>query len=191
MTLAGTRELVELAESYADGLTEGKTLGAARAQLAAHLQSLYQPAQEHADVAAGWLAVQAAWSASDGPSTALADWRGLSRGMARALVLGGGGWTPRSGAVEHRERRKLADFIRDIFGNPFRPVTFSPDWRTGTVLTLARQMYESRDFSAMPILADALQDAGCDEPAILAHCRDTSLAHVRGCWVVDLVLGKQ
>ena len=52
-------------------------------------------------------------------------------------------------------------------------------------------MYESRDFSAMPILADALQDAGCDSDDILSHCRDTSLPHVRGCWVVDLVLGKE
>jgi hypothetical protein len=52
-------------------------------------------------------------------------------------------------------------------------------------------MYESRDFSAMPILADALQDAGCDNDDILSHCRDTSLTHVRGCWVVDLVLGKE
>jgi hypothetical protein len=51
-------------------------------------------------------------------------------------------------------------------------------------------MYESRDFSAMPILADALQDAGCDKEDILTHCRDTSLTHVRGCWVVDLVLSK-
>jgi hypothetical protein len=51
-------------------------------------------------------------------------------------------------------------------------------------------MDESRDFCAMPILADALQDAGCDSDAILSHCRDTNQAHVRGCWVVDQVLGK-
>jgi hypothetical protein len=81
--------------------------------------------------------------------------------------------------------------LRDIFGNPFRPVAFSPDWRTDTVVSLARKMYESREFGAMPILADALQDAGCDSDDILSHCRDTSLTHVRGCWVVDLVLGKQ
>ena len=51
-------------------------------------------------------------------------------------------------------------------------------------------MYESRDFAAMPILADALQDAGCDNDDILNHCRDERPRHVRGCWVVDLVLGK-
>jgi hypothetical protein len=51
-------------------------------------------------------------------------------------------------------------------------------------------MYEGREFSAMPILADALQDAGCEHADILAHCRDPQATHVRGCWVVDLVLGK-
>jgi hypothetical protein len=77
--------------------------------------------------------------------------------------------------------------LHEIFGP--RSVTFSPKWRTDTALALARQMYESRDFSAMPILADALQDAGCDDD-ILDHCRGEG-PHVRGCWVVDLVLGKE
>ena len=81
-------------------------------------------------------------------------------------------------------------FIRELFHNPFRPVPFPPAWRTDTAVALARAMYEAREFSAMPILADALQDAGCDCADILAHCRDASLTHVRGCWVVDLVLGK-
>ena len=84
----------------------------------------------------------------------------------------------------------LAYLVRDIFGNPFRPVVFSPEWRTDTALSLARQMYDSRDFSAMPILADALQDAGCDDDGVLAHCREPR-EHARGCWVVDLLLGKQ
>jgi hypothetical protein len=80
--------------------------------------------------------------------------------------------------------------IREVFGNLARPLNFSPEWRTGTAMSLARQMYDSREFSAMPILADALQDAGCDNDEVLSHCRDTSLTHVRGCWVVDLVLSK-
>ena len=80
--------------------------------------------------------------------------------------------------------------LRDIFGNPFRPVEFSAEWRTDTAVSLAKQMYESREFSAMPILADALQDAGCDNDDILSHCRDAKQPHVRGCWVADLVLGK-
>jgi hypothetical protein len=83
-----------------------------------------------------------------------------------------------------------ADLLRCLFPDPSRPVDFSPAWRTGTAVTLARTMYAARDFSAMPILADALQDAGCDGDDILAHCRDTTRPHVRGCWVVDRVLEK-
>ena len=79
---------------------------------------------------------------------------------------------------------------RDIFGNPFRPVSFHSAWRTDTAVSLARGMYESREFGAMPILADALQDAGCEDEQILNHCRDVNQPHVRGCWVCDLVLGK-
>ena len=79
---------------------------------------------------------------------------------------------------------------RDIFGNPFRPVAIEPEWRTSTAVALAKGMYDSRDFSVMPILADALQDAGCDNEEVLNHCRDAAGVHVRGCWVVDLVLGK-
>jgi hypothetical protein len=52
-------------------------------------------------------------------------------------------------------------------------------------------MYESRDFGTMPILADALQDAGCDSADILEHCRDANATHVRGCWVLDRVLCKK
>jgi hypothetical protein len=89
------------------------------------------------------------------------------------------------------ERRWQAGIVRDIFGNPFRPVAFDPEWRTDTAVAVARGMYESRDFSAMPILADALQDVGCDNDDVLNHCRDATATHVRGCWVVDLVLGKR
>jgi hypothetical protein len=94
-----------------------------------------------------------------------------------------------SAALE-RERAMLCSLWRDVHSNPFRPVAFSPEWRTDTALTLARQMYEAREFGAMPILADALQDAGCDNEDILNHCRSEA-PHVRGCWVVDLVLGKE
>ncbi|WP_227254955.1 hypothetical protein [Frigoriglobus tundricola] len=86
-------------------------------------------------------------------------------------------------------RRRVYGPHREITGPPVPP-TFAPAWRTDTAVLLAKQMYESRDFSTMPILADALQDAGCDSADILDHCRDMSQAHVRGCWVVDLVLGK-
>jgi hypothetical protein len=89
------------------------------------------------------------------------------------------------------EEAYQATLLRDIFGNPFHPVAFSPSWHTDTALSLARLMYESRDFSAMPILADALQDAGCDNDAVLTHLRDPHATHVRGCWALDLVLGKE
>jgi hypothetical protein len=81
-----------------------------------------------------------------------------------------------------------SDLIRDVVGNLFRPVIIAPEWHTDTAIIFARQMYESRDFSAMPILADALQDAGCDNTEILNHCRADEV-HVRGCWIVDLLLG--
>ena len=84
----------------------------------------------------------------------------------------------------------LRSYILCIFGNPFRPVTFDPVWRTLDVVALARGIYDDRAFDRMPILADALQDAGCDNDDILTHCRDTGTPHARGCWVVDLVLGK-
>ena len=99
-------------------------------------------------------------------------------------------------ASDNSDRKAAEDrlqnvLIRDIFGNPFRPVSFNPTWRTDTAVSLARGMYDSRDFSAMPILADALQDAGCEDEQVLNHCRDANQPHVRGCWVCDLVLGKE
>jgi hypothetical protein len=69
-----------------------------------------------------------------------------------------------------------------------RSLAFAEEWRTDTAVALARTMYEAREFSAMPILADALQDAGCTNELVLAHCRAEDQVHVRGCWVVDLVL---
>lgn len=97
-----------------------------------------------------------------------------------------------SDAAEVEEIAEQVTLLRDIFGPlPYRPVPFSPSWQTSTAVTLARTMYESRDFSAMPILADALQDAGCDDSEVLNHCRAANASHVRGCWVVDLVLGKE
>ena len=94
------------------------------------------------------------------------------------------------GITDQDARRKLLVPWHDLVGSaPLPP--FAPSWRTDTAVALARQMYESRDFGAMPVLADALQDAGCDNPDILAHCRDPHATHVRGCWVVDLVMGKE
>jgi hypothetical protein len=83
-----------------------------------------------------------------------------------------------------------AALLRDIFGNPFRPVTLDPAWQTANVVALAQGIYAERAFERMPILGDALEDAGCDNADILNHCRQGG-EHVRGCWVVDLILGKE
>ena len=70
-----------------------------------------------------------------------------------------------------------------------RGLNVPPDWRTSDVVLLARGIYAERALDRLPILADALQDAGCGNDEILGHCRGDG-PHVRGCWVVDLVLGK-
>jgi len=90
------------------------------------------------------------------------------------------------------ERKIQAQLVADIFGNPFRCLTVAPDWtaRLGdVVLRLARVIYADRDFALLPILADALEEAGCTEASIVDHCRGPE-PHARGCWVVDLILSK-
>jgi hypothetical protein len=81
---------------------------------------------------------------------------------------------------------------RDIFANPFRPTAIDSgwlQWRNGTILQIAQTIYDEKRFSDLPILADALEDAGCEDQGLLEHCRH-SFEHVRGCWVLDLLLGK-
>ncbi|MBM3979647.1 MAG: hypothetical protein FJ304_05075 [Planctomycetes bacterium] len=93
--------------------------------------------------------------------------------------------------MRRRLHEAFAVLVREIVGNPFRPITFNPDWRSSDVMLLASGIYAERAFDRMPILADALQDAGCDSDDILHHLRDTIAPHVRGCWALDLVLGKE
>ena len=78
--------------------------------------------------------------------------------------------------------------LRCVF-HPFRPLTFDPAWRSESSVALASAIYAERAFDRLPILADALEEAGCDHADVLAHCRGPG-PHVRGCWVVDLLLGK-
>jgi len=92
-------------------------------------------------------------------------------------------------AAWNSEERWQCDMFREVVAPPHEGA-FRSEWRTSTVTSLAEQMYETRDFSAMPILADALQDAGCGDENILSHCRGAG-PHVCGCWVVDLLLGKE
>jgi len=74
--------------------------------------------------------------------------------------------------------------IRDIVGNPFRPVAMNPEWLTSTVVSLAQAIYDERAFDRMPVLADALEESGCTSQAMLEHCRRENV-HVRGCWLID------
>jgi hypothetical protein len=80
--------------------------------------------------------------------------------------------------------------VREIFRNPFHPVTPNHSWLTSTVTSLAQAIYDDRAFDRLSILADALEDAGCTNQDILAHCRGGG-EHVRGCWVVDLLTGRE
>jgi hypothetical protein len=97
-------------------------------------------------------------------------------------------------AIYRMEHSGVCDLLREVFGNPFRPAPcIAPawlSWNSGTVPRLAAAIYEDRAFDRLPVLADALEDAGCTDAAILGHCRAGG-EHVRGCWVVDLVLGKE
>ena len=93
--------------------------------------------------------------------------------------------------------RPLMSLLRCIFGNPFRLVTLAPAWLTPTVLALAQAAYDDRVLPAgtleparLAVLADALADAGCTDGDLLTHLRGPG-PHVRGCWVVDLLLGKE
>ena len=89
-----------------------------------------------------------------------------------------------------KEEKAQCVLARDIFANPFRPLTFQPSWRSATAVSLAQAIYDERAFDRLPILADALEDAGCDNADLLDHLRSPG-PHVRGCWALDLILGKK
>jgi hypothetical protein len=103
---------------------------------------------------------------------------------------------PMDPAAAQREKRPFCDLIRDLFGNPFRPVAIDPAWLTPAVVAIARAAYEQRhpgrgtlDSARLAVLADALEEAGCTDPALLGHCRSGG-EHYRGCFLVDALLGK-
>ena len=90
-------------------------------------------------------------------------------------------------------KRAICILLREIISNPFRPITINPawlNWNDGTVRRIAQSIYDEKAFDRMPILADALQDAGCDNEDVLSHCRSDG-PHVRGCWALDILLGKE
>ncbi|WP_315854118.1 hypothetical protein [Gemmata palustris] len=188
----GSRGAVEISELFADGLATGDELSRAAYFAEAAVFAVDEMRdrywRDQKAVRDGWL--DACDATENGiPSR---DRTLISFDIARSAA----NWAERLNADDSRLCfREPPDPIfspavaRDVLGNPFRSVAVDPSWLTTNVLTLAAQVYASRDFSAMPILADALQDAGCNSAEILDHCRAPG-PHVRGCWVVDLLLGK-
>ncbi len=133
--------------------------------------------ERHADGAASGEEVEAAWDAAEAA--------GLNSHQPIYAAL--------RGADEIAGKCHL---LRDLFGNPFRPATVSPAWRTPQLVALAQAAYEQREMPAgtldtarLAVLADALEEAGCTNADILHHLRGPG-PHVRGCWAVDLILGK-
>jgi hypothetical protein len=186
LTDARSREAVETGERYADGLVcerERQAIAEAAKQVdsdgtndaadAAYLAAEINSPRNHPD---------AEWGiASDTMSTAAyADPRFVG---ARTTEYGLRYYPVASIQEAH------CHLLRDIFGNPFRTISKKNSRRTTELVILAATIYDQRTFDRMPELADALERAGCSDAAILDHCRDAQ-EHVRGCWVVDLVLGK-
>jgi hypothetical protein len=176
LTLKPVRAAVETAERFADGLaTEQELEGAHQKGVASFTNSLHRNLEKIL-LESGYaikyhrLAV-AANVAHPGPFQ-VKMLEGLGQDSDELL------------------RNTSATTLRCVAGNPFRRVAFDPRWRTADVLGLGRAIYDDRAFDRLPLLADALMDAGCDHDDILAHCRSDG-PHVRGCWVVDLVLGKE
>jgi hypothetical protein len=166
------RRAVEVAEQFADGHVTEDELAAAQAEVWP-LHGSGDQGRSAALHAAGYAAGPAAWDAA---------WDAA-------------GYTARALAAGHQgpQQPVQAALLLDIFGNPFRPATAEGAWRAwnqGMVARLAQGIYDERAFDGLPILADALLDAGCDNEDILSHCHAHG-PHVRGCWVIDLMLGNE
>ncbi len=94
--------------------------------------------------------------------------------------------------IREEQQAAQAELLRDLFGNLISPVAMDREWlqwHGGTVRKLALGIYQQRSFDELPILADALEEAGCRNETLLGHCREPG-EHVRGCWALDLLLGK-
>jgi hypothetical protein len=182
-----SRDAVAAAERYADGLIDEAALASARSAAALAAQQAWSGGP--AAGTAGGAAVVAA----EGPfAWTAAGMAGAAAGIAaKALERSAG--RPDRAAVAAEAPAAQADLVREVFGNPWRPPALaagpSPRACAGA-LAIARRAYVEGDFLALPVLADALEDAGVTNPDILGHLRGPG-PHVRGCWAVDLLLGKE
>jgi hypothetical protein len=178
------KKAIEVAEAFADGRAGDEELSAARLEL--------EPYTGAGPEYVPWLATSE--SAFEAASELVSAVPSCEAEAVEVSVEASG---PESGSVfgTPDDARAKADAwclgaLRCIFGNPVRAVKFDKKWRTDTAVSLAQQMYDARAIDRMPILADALQDAGCTSADVLDHCRGPG-DHARGCWVVDLVLEKE
>jgi hypothetical protein len=180
-------ELLDLAEGYADDPAKGQELSqAARELTVTDVDKWILPCSDPNDIphahrsACYAFQVLAGTPLREGAEDCLA-------GVTTVLsTLQAGPWI----LNQLNESAVHCMIFRDISGpSTFRSVSLQHAWRTGNVVSLAESIYADRAFDRLPILADALEDAGCDNADILNHCRQPG-EHVRGCWVVDLVLGK-
>lgn len=172
------REKVEVTESYADG----------QATAAEVLAALEHIGSEHYTLGDVTDMDPVAWANDESERSAEYAANIEQRGP-RTSTLGNIQAWDDSYATE---RNAHATLLREIFGNPFRPAGVKPSWLTwndGIVVKLAQSIYDERAFDRMPILADALEDANCDNAEFLGHCRQPG-PHVRGCWALDLLLGR-
>jgi hypothetical protein len=175
------RSTVELAERYADSLASEGELANREEDCRLYHRDVYDPDILQEDRPPEYWCDVATWySVTRRAADGFYEVCDATRRVAR----------DRSGEWEDVVQARL---LRDLFGPlPFRPVTLDAAWLVwcgGLLVSMAARMYESRDFSDMPVLADGLEEAGCTDPEILSHCRSGGV-HVKGCWVVDLVLGK-
>jgi hypothetical protein len=169
---------IEVSEQFADGLVDKAALTAARNRAA---RAVNAPERTVGN------GVGQSMAASAAEMTAHATW---SDAFVTAAVRATFALEQAGRCSKGDEDARQVLLLRDIFGNPFRPVALDASWLTSNVVGLARGIYENRAFDRLPILADALLEIGCDHADILAHCRQPG-EHVRGCWVVDALLGKE
>jgi hypothetical protein len=186
-----SRQAMIVAERYADGLATEAELDEARAAAWVAEGELSQVGprgiRRRAALAAARAAERnklqnAAFSANTAEAWIAALVAARAAGRTKARVA------DKIAALDASKGFQAA-LLRDTFGNPFRPVHLDPQWQTPAVKALAQVIYEENSFQDLPILADALEEAGCDNEEMLSHCRGPGL-HARGCWALDLLLGK-